>query len=64
MRNPNTIKEYILTPSCKGKFIDVKYYIQVESNFDSILTTNEKMGMEISFIHPINIWKKIIIMQK
>ena len=49
MRNPKTIKDYTLAPSCKGKLINVNYYIQVEANFDSILTTNEKMRMEISF---------------
>ena len=58
MRNPNTIKEYTLAPSCKGKFIDVKYYIQVEANFDSILTTNEKMRMEIGFYAPYKHMKK------
>ena len=56
MRNPKAIKDYILAPSCKGKLINVNYYIQVEVNFDSILTTNEKMRMEISFYVP---YKKI-----
>jgi hypothetical protein len=52
MRDPKIIKQYTLAPPCEGKLIVINYYIEAEANFDSLLTTDEKLKKIIGFYVP------------
>ena len=41
-----------LAPSCMGALLSVDYYLVIEFNIDSILTTDEKIKMKIDFYSP------------
>ena len=50
-----SIRKIHLAPSCIGGLLSVDYYLRVEFNIDSILSTDEKMKMKIDFYSPFNI---------
>ena len=43
-----------LAPSCMGGLLSVDYFLIIEFNIDSILTTDEKIKMKIDFYSPYN----------
>ena len=49
------IRKIHLAPSCIGGLLSVDYFLRVELNIDSILSTDEKMKMRIDFYSPFNI---------
>ena len=51
----NNLKKVHLAPSCKGGLLSVDYIMRVELNFDSILSTDEKMRMPLDFYVPFDI---------
>ena len=48
------IRKIHLAPSCIGGLLSVDYYLRVELNIDSILSTDEKIKMRIDFYSPFN----------
>ena len=48
------LKKFHLAPACIGGLLSVNYFIRVEFNIDSVLSTDEKMRLNIDFFTPFN----------
>ena len=53
--SPEKFKKIHLAPSCRGGLLSVDYFLRVELNFDSILSSDEKIRMPLDFYIPYDI---------
>ena len=51
-------KKIHLAPSCFGGLLSIEYFLKIEFNIDSILSTDEKMKMQIDFYSPFDAQKQ------
>lgn len=47
-------KKIHLAPSCIGGLLSIEYFLRIEFNIDSVLSTDEKMRMQIDFYTPFD----------